>query len=93
MSAADKSPYRYIPRVAAVVSLIATVLFGAPPVFTQRLAIRHYGVPDGLAHSGVRSIYQDAKVIYGSALTRGLAVLTVIDLPTTARAMDLPIRM
>jgi len=61
LSAAYKSPYKNIPRVAAIAGLIATVLFGASTVLAQRLAVRHYGVPDGLAHSGVRSIYQDAK--------------------------------
>jgi ligand-binding sensor domain-containing protein len=73
LSAADKSPNKCIPRVAAIVNLSATMLLGASTVFAQRLAIRHYGVPDGLAHSGVRSIYQDAKGYLWFGTNEGLS--------------------
>ena len=61
LSAAEKGPNKHIARVADIACLIAAVLLSAATVFAQRLAIRHYGVPDGLAHSGVHSIYQDAR--------------------------------
>lgn len=61
LSAAKKRSSKYLPRVAAILCLILTVLWSTITGFGQRLAIRHYGVSDGLAHSGVRCIHQDAK--------------------------------
>src|SRR5215510_2354120 len=37
------------------------VVVAAGPAAGQQLSIRRYGVSDGLAHSGVRCIHQDAK--------------------------------
>jgi len=36
-------------------------LFSIPGAYAQQLPIRRYNVSDGLAHSGVRCIHQDAK--------------------------------
>lgn len=50
-------------RVAVAVAqcLAALLLLGAGGVCAQRLPIRHYDVADGLAHSLVTAIHQDAK--------------------------------
>jgi ligand-binding sensor domain-containing protein/signal transduction histidine kinase len=46
---------------------------GASPVNAQQLSIRHYDVSDGLAHSHVSSIYQDAKGYLWFATWEGLS--------------------
>src|SRR5215472_11008892 len=41
--------------------VVVVVVVAAGPAAGQQLSIRRYGVSDGLAHSGVRCIHQDAK--------------------------------
>jgi ligand-binding sensor domain-containing protein len=56
--------HRKIIRCAVVaVTQCLTVAFwpGTPVVSAQQLSIRHYDVSDGLAHSRVVAIHQDAK--------------------------------
>lgn len=48
------------PGHAATFAIFA-LLMSPGPVSAQQLSIRHYSVSDGLAHSCVRSIYQDKK--------------------------------
>jgi len=42
-------------------SFAAVLLLSIPPVCAQQLSVRHYDVSDGLAHSYVGAIHQDAK--------------------------------
>jgi ligand-binding sensor domain-containing protein/signal transduction histidine kinase len=46
---------------SAAGALVVGLLLGVPDDFAQQLSIRRYDVGDGLAHSRVTSIYQDAK--------------------------------
>src|ERR1700730_15707591 len=46
---------------------------GAPPVSAQQLSIRHYDVSDGLAHSHVAAMHQDAKGYLWLATWEGLS--------------------
>src|SRR5215831_18074717 len=59
----------------AAVALRLAVLFlpGAPLVYAQQLSIRHYDVSDGLAHSHVSAIHQDAKGYLWLATWEGLS--------------------
>src|SRR5438094_461661 len=47
--------------VAAAQCLAAMLLHSAPSVCAQQLSVRRYDVSDGLAHSHVGAIHQDAK--------------------------------
>src|SRR3989337_4202980 len=46
---------------------------GAIPLFAQVYPFRSYGVSDGLAHSGVTSIYQDPYGYYWIGTIAGLS--------------------
>jgi len=58
---------RYSPQIvvcatlAAVGCLALALLLGVPLVSAQKLSLRHYDVPDGLAQGTVQAIHQDAK--------------------------------
>jgi ligand-binding sensor domain-containing protein/signal transduction histidine kinase len=47
--------------IAVVTAGVALLFSPAALVSAQQLPIRHYDVSDGLTHSGVKAIYQDAK--------------------------------
>jgi ligand-binding sensor domain-containing protein len=58
---------RYLPQIVVPATLVAVwclgvaLLLGALNVSAQKLSLRHYDVPDGLAHGTVQAIHQDAK--------------------------------
>src|SRR5262249_23336586 len=53
--------------------LVVAFLLGVPLVYAQQLSIRHYDVSDGLAHSHVTAIHQDAKGYLWFATWEGLS--------------------
>jgi ligand-binding sensor domain-containing protein len=60
--------------VVAVTQCLAVTFWpGAPLVSAQQLSIRHYDVSDGLAHSRVVAIHQDAKGYLWLATWEGLS--------------------
>src|SRR5262249_34954844 len=59
--------------VAVAQRLVVAFLLGVPLVYAQQLSIRHYDVSDGLAHSHVTAIHQDAKGNLWFATWEGLS--------------------
>src|SRR5262250_3091393 len=59
--------------VLIVQCLVAAFWPGASSIYAQQLSIRHYDVSDGLAHSHVMAIHQDAKGYLWFATWEGLS--------------------
>lgn len=59
--------------VAVAQFLAAALLLGESRVYAQQLSIRHYDVSDGLAHSHVTAMHQDARGFLWLATWEGLS--------------------
>jgi ligand-binding sensor domain-containing protein/signal transduction histidine kinase len=73
MSSGRWSQAKTCVAAAAVQCLVAILTDGGPVVCAQQLPIRHYDVRDGLAHSQVHAIYQDAKGYLWFGTNEGLS--------------------
>ena len=59
--------------MAVVAAVLAGALFHPPGADAQQLSVRHYDVPDGLAHGLVAAIHQDRKGYLWFATHEGLS--------------------
>ncbi|HVS81259.1 MAG TPA: two-component regulator propeller domain-containing protein, partial [Pyrinomonadaceae bacterium] len=71
----QKCPRRVVGCTALVAAWCLALVFlhCAPSVSAQKLSLRHYDVADGLAHSTVQAIHQDAKGYLWFATGEGLS--------------------